>query len=297
MSDTATLMDVPTENSTNQSDVIDDTSTEHNREVDKGVDPWSEDFDISAMDNKPAEEPKEPKQEQPTDESLDNLYRQQLEKTDMKLDNPILVKYKGKVIDISDANELRDLAERGIGATVKLQEAAELRKQFEGITPDDLELLRKYKGGDESVLNELATPRETVNETEAEIDAIATDILNSNYSTQFKGLVGTLAPKDRQLLQSDPRILGGLKIDFESGLAQKIMPMVERKMSVNGLDFLTAYTQAGKEVMDKGDTRKKSVEQLTAAPNSTTSVKTQPKEDIWSMDSATFQKLFNKQQR
>ena len=299
MSDT--LMDATTPQETanqEQQDVSTDTEQQE-------IGPWDEAFDVKeAMNiatNKPAENNEESKEqdeaEQSSDVNLDELYKQQMADKDAKLDKPILVKYKGKVVDIDNVNELKDMAEKAIAATVKLQEAAELRKQFEGITPEDLELLRRFKSGDESVVAELATPRETVDTTADEVNQIATEILSAPYADQFKGFVGTLNPADKQILQTNPQILNGLKIDFENGLAQKIMPLAERKIAINGMDFLAAYTEAGKEVMDKGDTRKKSVDQLTAAPKDTTSVKTHPKEDVWSMDTPTFQKLFKQQLR
>jgi hypothetical protein len=261
------------------------------------VDPWSvEEFDINTM--KPAEENP---QDEPADNSnngevnLEDLYRQQIASEDAKLDKPILVKYKGKVVDIDDVNELRDMAERSIAATIKLQEAAELRKQYEGITPEDIELLRRFKGGDTSVINDLAVDRAADQPTE--VDTIASEILAAPYAEQFKGFVDVLNPADRQMLASDPRVLRGLQIDFENGTATKLMPLVERKMAINGKDFLTAYKEAGQEVMKHGDTRKQSVEQLTAAPQANTSVKQQPKQDVWSMDSSTFKKLFNNEAR
>jgi hypothetical protein len=258
------------------------------------VDVWSEDFDVTTQptaevnpQDKPADD------EVNKDVNLEDLYKQQLASQDAKLDKPILVKYKGKVVDIDDINELRDMAERSIAATVKLQEAAELRKQYEGITQEDIELLRRFKDGDTSVINELAVDRAPENQI-SEVDTIATEILSAPYAEQFKGFVDILNPADRKLLASNPRVLGGLKVDFENGTATKLMPLVERKMAINGMDFLTAYKEAGREVMEHGDTRKQSVEQLTATPAPTTSVKQQPKQDVWSMDSSTFKKLFNK---
>jgi hypothetical protein len=297
--DNNTLMDTtPQESVSQEQPALPDNKQTGNTTVD----PWSEDIgkeDLNSLlgneqtatestdDNS---DDKEADSAEPNNEDLDAIYKQQLE-SDAKLDKPIFIKYKGKVIDINDANELRDLAERGIVATYKLQEAAEIRKQYEGITPEDVELLRRFKAGDTSVIQDLAVERPQVDTTSEQINTIASEILSAPYAEQFKGFIDVLPPVDKQKLSSDPRILAGLKIDFDNGTAQKLMPLVERYVSINGMDFLSAYTKAGKEVLNKDSARKDSMEQLTAAPKSTTSVNKTAPTDVWSMSSEAFRKL------
>jgi hypothetical protein len=296
MEDT-TLMDTAPQEQVNQ---VEELPTADN--ADNTVDAWSEDIstdDINKLisqeqttDDTVATE----SSDTDTDVNLDDMYRQQLD-SEAKLDKPVLIKYKGKVIDVNDANELRDLAERGIAATYKLQEAAEIRKQYEGITPEDIELLKRFKAGDTSVVDELAVERPTVDTTTEEVNSIASEILSAPYAEQFKSFVEVLPPMDKQQLSSNPRLLNGLKIDFESGTAQKLMPLVERYVSVNGMDFISAYTKAGKEVLSKDSARKKTMEQLSATPKPNTSVNTTPPTDVWSLDSETFRKLGNQIRR
>jgi len=285
--------------------VVDNVTVEPQAEVTESetvVDPWSEDIGKDELNSllgneQTATESADDNSDdngadnsEQNNEDLDTIYKQQLE-SDAKLDKPIFIKYKGKVVDVNDVNEIRDMMERAVAATYKLQEAAEIRKQYEGITPEDVELLKRFKAGDTSVVQDLAVERPQVDTASEQVNSIASEILSAPYAEQFKGFVNVLPPADRQKLSSDPRILAGLKIDFDKGTAQKLMPLVERFVSINGMDFISAYIKAGKEVLSKDSARKDSMEQLTAAPKSTTSVNKQPATDIWAMDSQTFQKL------
>jgi len=255
-------------------------------DVKDGVTPTEQPTDVTATENgKTVTDP------QSDNTDYTELYAKQLDsETDRQLDNPILLKHKGKVIDISSAKELRDLAERGLGSTAKYQEMAEQRKMLDGITPEDIDMLRQFKAGDQSVLNELSTPRESNNDND--IDTVARTILDSSYADDFKGLVGNLSATDKTMLSTDSRVLRGLQIDFESGTAQKLMPLVERQMTVNGLPFLEAYTTAGEEMFSGN--REKAGEQLVSQPSATSSVTTAPEQDAWAMDSDSFNKIMSR---
>jgi len=288
-----TLMDTAPQEQVSQ---VEETTAD-----DTVVDPWAEDIstdDINKLINQDTTaDDTVATESSDTDESvnLDDMYKQQLD-SEAKLDKPVLIKYKGKVIDVNDANELRDLAERGIVATYKLQEAAEIRKQYEGITPEDIELLKRFKAGDTSVVEELAVERPTVDTTADEINTISNEILQSDYAEQFRESMAVLNPKDKELLSTSPQVLNGLKIDFEKGIAQKVMPVAERLMAVKGLPFLQAYAEAGKQVIERDGAQKVKQEQLSAAPK-TGSVNTTPPTDVWSLDSETFRKLGNQIRR
>jgi len=281
----------------NSQAVIEQSTTDTQSEQPKVVDFWDENFNVTdgvnpteqpAADAEPGKTVTEP---QSDNTDYTELYAKQLDgETDKQLDNPILLKHKGKVIDITSAKELRDLAERGLGSTAKYQEMAEQRKMLDGITSEDIDMLRKFKAGDQTVLNELATPRESNQENE--IDTVAQTILDSSYADDFKGLVGNLSAPDKTLISTDPRVLRGLQIDFESGTAQKLMPLVERYMTVKGLPFIEAYTTAGKEMFS--GSREKAGEQLVSQPSATSSVTTTPEQDAWAMDTASFNKIMNR---
>ncbi|RLA62049.1 MAG: hypothetical protein DRQ78_08305 [Epsilonproteobacteria bacterium] len=278
--------------------VADQSATDTQTEQPEAVDFWDEKFNVTdgvSPTEQPAAKNAEPGKTvtdpQSNNTDYTELYAKQLDgETDKQLDNPILLKHKGKVIDISSAKELRDLAERGLGATSKYQEMAEQRKMLDGITSEDIDMLRKFKAGDQTVLNELATPRESNQENE--IDTVAQTILDSNYANEFKGLVGNLSATDKTLISTDPRVLRGLQIDFESGTAQKLLPLVERYMAVKGLPFLEAYTTAGKE-MFSGD-REKAGAKLVSQPSATSSVTTTPEQDPWAMDESSFKKIMSR---
>ena len=284
----------PQDNSSQE--VTEQSVTDTQPEQPSGVDVWDEKFNM--MDGMtPTEKPAakaetgETVADQQSTTDYTELYAKQLDgETDKQLDNPILLKYKGKVIDVSSAKELRDLAERGLGATSKYQEMAEQRKMLDGITPDDIAMLRRFKAGDETVLNELSTPRES--NAESEIDTVAQTILDSNYASEFKGLVGNLSAADKTIVSTDPKVLRGLQIDFENGTAQKLIPLVERYMAVKGLPFIEAYVTAGRE-MFSGD-REKAGEKLVSQPSATSSVTTTPEQDPWAMDKDSFDKIMSR---
>jgi formate dehydrogenase maturation protein FdhE len=129
-----------------------------------------------------------------------------------------------------------------------------------------------------------------VDNTANEVETIANEILSAPYAETFRESVSILPPADRTLLSSNPQVLNGLKQDFEQGIAQRIMPLAHRYITVNGMDFLSAYQKAGNEVMSKNS---RANDTIKAQPEATTSVSTQKPTDVWSMDSDTFKKLMN----
>ena len=76
--------------------------------------------------------------------------------------------------------------------------------------------------------------------------------------------------------------------NIQDGLAQKVLPIVERTMAIKGLDFVTAYTQAVQS-LEGGSPMPKKTNPLTAEPRGNTlGVKAEPKQDVWSMSSDDF---------
>ncbi len=280
---------------TTEQSVNDNVEVENQQDSTESVsDVWSEDFDVNDENSSSGSQEAEAQQTENID--WDAKYQEQrTEKADTKLPEPILVKYKGKILDIDTVGELRDLAERGISATQKLQEIAEERKALGGITNDDIELLNRLKSGDTSVVEELAKPKDDVVQNEAikAVDTIAGEILQSPYSDSFKSMVTILPQADKTRLSSDPQLLSALKKDFDDGVAQKLMPLLERNIAVKGMPFIEAYKQAGIDVFS-GSQRRKTADKLTSQPKATSSIKDEPQEDIWSMDSDKFNALMSR---
>ena len=245
------------------------------------VDHWSEDFN---PDDQPVEESAVEEtaddtvdaEEPPQEADLEQLYKKQLEvEQETKLDKPILVKYKGTVIEVDTLAEARDLLERGFLATFKAQEAAELRKQLEALQSGDL-------------------PQESVEQpVSGDVDVVAEQILNAPYAETFRNDVAVLNPADKQLLSTNPQILTALKVDYDKGIAQKVMPVAKKYMAVNGLDFLSAYGKATKEVLGN-NSRGNKAQEIGAQPQPNTSVSKSESKDVWSMDSEAFKKYFDR---
>ncbi len=268
---------------------------QHTTDAPAAVDYWAEDVNMDGATTPTVEKTATAETDTTVDEqSIDynDLYDKQLKgETGKQLDTPILLNHKGKIIDISDSKELRSLAELGLSATAKFQDMAEQRKMLDGISPEDITMLRQLKSGDQSVIAELSTQRESneVTDNAAAIETTAQTVLDSNYATEFKSMLGSMNSTDSKMVSTDPRIFKGLQMDFEKGIAQKVMPLVERNMAVKGMSFMEAYTTAGKE-MFSGD-RQKVADDLSSQPSANSSVTTTPKQDAWGMDTDSFNRL------
>jgi hypothetical protein len=254
----------------------------------------SEEFmNMDATDTKPSDggegettevDTKEEPQSEDTDTvDWDTKYKEQLQDSDAKLDKPILLKVKGKVIEIDSLQDIRDLAERGTAATSKFQEMAEQRKFLErlesmGINPDNI---------DQVISGEVA-PQPVENTINQEAEAVAQEILASPHADSIKGALSLLPGNQAQEFATNPQFLKGLKSDYESGVAQQIMPLVEKYVLVKGMPFLEAYAKAGQEMLS--GSRQEKAKTLTAKPTVGTSVKKQEPTDIWSMDDETFRR-------
>ena len=90
------------------------------------VDIFAEEGDEGTQ-NEP-EQPEEQTPEQTPEVDLDELYKAQMNDTDATLDKPLLIKINGKVTEINNINDMKDLMERGLGATKSFQQIAKHKK-------------------------------------------------------------------------------------------------------------------------------------------------------------------------
>jgi hypothetical protein len=283
------------------------------------VDVWeSEEFDINnnpeavggsdtdEIGGEHTETEEQTDKQQPEDEvSESNVsdweakYKEQIQNPDAKLDKPILLKVKGKIIELDTVNDIRDLAERGIGSTAKFQEMAEQRKFIQelenaGISKEDIDLLVKARRGDAEAANALLgkEPPQQVQTQDTtvspEAEAVAQEIIDAPYANEAKEALSLIPEEQRNQLVTNPQFLRGIKTDFERGVAQKLMPKVEKYVLVNGMDFLSAYAKAGQEVFGNGVDEK--AKTLTSKPRVGSSVMKQEPQDPWSMDDETFRR-------
>ncbi len=264
-----------------EAEIIEDTTEEATAET---VDNMTE-SELDELFSKPAEE--EPEKTQIEEPNIDELYTAQMSDADAKLDKPILLKVNGQVIEVDNINDLKNMAEMGTGAQQKFKDIAGFKEtqQFmeaNGISKEDLQALIASKGQQEVTVDTDATA----------VDQIATQILNSSYADDFKGSMSQMPEHVKTEISSNPQLLQGLGIDFESGLAQTIMPHISREMATKNLDFVKAYVSVGKRLADTQETTEKQKTMLKAKPTVTQGVPSSNK-DVWDMDKGEFDKYFD----
>ncbi len=232
-------------------------------------------------DDEPSEEPTE----QIETEDLQSLYDTQMSDPEAQLAQPVLIKINGNVHKVDSVKELKALAEKGVSYTQKTQTLADERREAEflrdnNITRDDLDALIASRG-----------QAPVVNDTAAvEVEEIATTILSGQYSDDFKQVSTMLPDNIRSEMATDPQLLQGFYEDVEAGLAQKIMPQVERLMGVDGLTFQQAYVKAGQSLEAKPTS--KSADKLRSQPKSNTTELESGSPDVWAMDDEDFEKYY-----
>ncbi len=244
--------------------------------TDIGVQPtgaWDEDFDTTEL---PTEEPQEEAQAEPQEKAVDLNY---VTEGLSPLDNPLVVKRKGKLYDLTDMDQIRNLVEKGLDSTIKNQELAELRRELE---------LTKNPDITEQELSQL--------DTSAEVEHIAEKIASSNYVEDFKTFIDILPGVVTDQLRGDPQMLEGLRQDVESGLAGKILPGMQRLMDVDNLTFKEAYMKSGSEVMKSKQSRSQAIDKLTAAPTRGSIPEVKSK-DIWDLDDSEYRALMDTERR
>ncbi len=234
-------------------------------------DAWSEDFDTADIPNeestpKPVDEPEEVQPEYKT-EGLGAL------------DTPLVVKRKGKLYDLTDLDQIRDLVERGLDSTVKNQELADMRR----------ELLKEQNP---DMTNDQLTQADTDNE----VEHIAQTIMNSTYADDFKDVITALPQSEVDRFRSDPKLLEGLRVDVASGFAKQIMPQVDRLINVDGMSFEEAYFTAGKALHDKQEVKQSRIDKLTAQPDTNNNVQVK-QQSIWDIPDNEFRSLMDTERR
>jgi len=207
--------------------------------------------------------------------TLNDMYSKQLSNIDAKLDSPVLIKIDGEVMELNSINELRDMAERGTKVTQKFQKLAEDRKALE------------------AQLQALGETPDVSDDSSSEIDTIANGILQSSYVDSFKTDVSNLPSEVRETLSTDPQILKGLSMDYESGLAQQIMPKVKREMTVKGLDFIQAYVSVGRSIQSQKENVQSKKQMLTTEPKQNKYTTESKAIDIDSMSDTEFDTYFS----
>ncbi len=110
--------------------------------------------------------------------------------------------------------------------------------QDNDISQDDLDYLVQSRGGAAIVRDE------SVNA----VEDIASNILSGPGAEAFQTVAAQLPADVKEVMSQNPQMLAGFNHDVQSGLAQKIMPLVSRFMNVNQMTFMQAYQAAGDQV-------------------------------------------------
>ena len=233
--------------------------------------------DVADTDN--IDEPEGEVDDIAEDISDDDLYKAQIADTESKLDKEVILKNGSEIYKIDNLNELRNLAERGFNATRKFQKLADDRRVLE----EQIASL-----GAEPAVN-------SDDDSDAEIEDISTQILNSDYADDFKASFQYFPPEIQQQISTDPEFLKAVRVDIESGLAQKILPSIKRDMAVNGIDFMTSYVNASNKISAQKQHKQEVVQ------NKKQVLKAEPKQnkyvsqavDVDSMSDKDFDTYFN----
>ncbi len=270
------------------------------------TDVWTEEFDSTnepqADDDNNVETDTEPDTADEEPEVIDEA--SQDDESDYvteglgELDCPLVLKHKGTLYDIKNLDELRELAEKGLGAQVKFQEIAKDRTTLElmsdhDISSDDIAELVKMRRG-EIQPDDL---KEYLDTSTTQVNEIAQGMVDAEYFEDVKGITRLMSDNDREMFGKSPELMRMLKVDMEAGVGSKIRPRLLHLINVNNMSFIEAYKQAGAELIKvrlKKDTQKK---RLKKAPKRGSVDKAEPQKDAWDMSDDDFQNIMSRGRR
>lgn len=261
--------------------------------VNTEVDAWSEDYDADVDPIDDAEADKVVVDEVDDTVNMKELYKAQNDTVDGKLDKPIYIKFKGKVIDVESISELKDLAERGLGANKKYLDMAEDRKTIQFMYENNIDM--------ETLNNVIASRGEQPVESgtsniNPEVLSIATEIEASSYAGEFTELVSKLPQVFHEQMRVEPGLLKGLSLDVENGiLTQGAIDKMDRLIAINGMDPIEAYLTATDDVpgaKQKNDELAGKRNTLQSQPTNN-QISKQPT-SAWDMSSDEYDRYFNK---
>ncbi len=236
------------------------------------------------------------------EQSLDDLYKLQMEDGEAVIGKPILVKINGETTEIANVNDMKNLIEKGLGATKSFQQIAEHKKTLQFMEENNISMddLNHIVGGT-STTDDLGQVEDN-NVNIQEVENVANDILQSEYADDFKSGLEFVPSNIKEQLTNDPALLKDLAADYESGIAQKIIPQVEKLMAIKGLNFFQAYAMAGQSLDIDGVGSQEPVKRVNKAKiqasprgntNTTNSRSARPGDtNVWDLDDEQFDKYF-----
>ncbi len=244
------------------------------------------------VEAEPVEEaPDESTDDNAQDVDLDSLYVAQMADSDGSLDKPMYLKINGEVVEVSNVNDIKNLAELGSGANKAFQNIAKDTKTIDflsdnNISMDDLNKLVQGKGQEPMVRPEASAEQ-------SQVDDLVHQIETSTIGDDFLAGVQMLPVEVAQELGRDPDLLADLANEYQGGFAQKVIPHVKQEMAVKQLSFIDAYMSVGKRLMaHEGKVSKVNVGAVASQPKSKQNVSS--KVDVDSMSTAEFDKYISK---
>jgi len=263
-------------------------------DADPEVDVWDEEFDMDDAPIDDADDAEVVPDDVEAPVNMKELYKAQNDAADGKLDKPIYIKFKGKVIDVESIAELKDLAERGLGANKKYLDMAEDRKTIQFMYENNIDM--------ETLNSVIASRGEKPVESDAsninpEVLSIATEIEASSYAGEFTELVSKLPQVFHEQMRVEPGLLKGLSLDVENGiLTQGAIDKMDRLIAINGMDpieaYLTATDEAPEVAKQKNDELAEKRNTLQSQPTNN-QISKQPT-SAWDMSDDEYDRYFAK---
>ena len=167
------------------------------------------------------------------------------------------------------AEELLQLAPKAMDYTNKTKRLAKHRPIIEmieeqGFTTEQVKMMFDAFGGNKEAFAMMAEnakidpldidgrgnyqPR--VEEVNYELKDVVGEIRNdSTYGTTINGYLEKLPANTQTFIADNPQVLKGIHIDTQSGVSQKIMPEVIKRLTINpNLDFVQTYQEIGTSI-------------------------------------------------
>ena len=293
-SETETVEDTATQE-------IVDTDTSASRElIDNMSDDEFEDH-LTKLGDKSEDEPKATDTESNSKaegEDLEDKYKKQLE-DGFELNEPVYVKVSGHVMEITDSKDIQALINKGLDYTKKTQELArdkDTLKYLEDNGINDINTLQQVLSGQIQIdPTQLQQPQVT-DPKDDHVNQVAEQILQSDKADEMKSIIGSLPSNVKDELSSNAQMLQGLFVDVQNGFAQKIMPLAQKYMSIDGLPFIDAYIKAGNDQKRQNVVNDEKRKVIASEPRSKGKAqkRSYTREDVYNMDEAEFEKYLDK---
>ena len=182
---------------------------------------------------------------------------------------PVQVRVGDRTVEVNSREELLALASKGLDSVNIVPNKDSDNDKFMqqgGLTQDDLRVLIAAKGGDANAIAKLAQMgnvdldeidaddassfQPTFNlQQQSEVEQVASGILKDEaHAAAFKQTLTSVPESFQQAITQDAGRLSAFSEHIRSGLAEKVIPMVQKELALRGGDFFQTYAKIGSEV-------------------------------------------------